>query len=138
MTESFVIPYPKSEAERKQWNRLYGFNAYYAGKHWTRRSEDANMWHSLVAYEMERQQVRKTPMERAVILRFYWNDRLDLSNHAVMAKMIEDAMKGRVIRDDSRKWVCGIEHYFHDEPYIRVVISEIQNTTNFISQEEEA
>lgn len=124
MTESFVIPYPKTDAGKRQWSREYGFNAYYAGKHWTRRREDAGMWHSLVAYEMERQKVRKIPMKNAVILTFYWNDRLDLSNHAAMAKMIEDAMKGRIIKDDSRRWVRGIEHYFHNENYIRVVVRE--------------
>ena len=51
---------------------------------------------------------------------------LDLSNHAYMAKMIEDAMRGRIIRDDSRKWVHGIEHYWHDKPYIRVVVTEVE------------
>lgn len=125
MTESFIIPYPKTDAGKKLWNRRYGLNAYYAGKHWAARQDDADMWHSLVRYEMERQKVRKTPMPNAAVLSFYWNDRLDLSNHAAMAKMIEDAMKGRVIEDDTRRWVRGIEHYFHDEDFIRVVIREI-------------
>ena len=125
MTESFVIPYPKTDAGKKLWSREYGLNAYYAGKHWAKRRADADRWHRLVAYEMERQKVRRTPMKNAVILTFYWNDRLDLSNHAAMAKMIEDAMKGRIIKDDSRRFVRGIEHYFHDEDYIRVVAREV-------------
>lgn len=125
MTESFIIPYPKSDYGKKTWNRNYGFNAYYSGKHWTKRREDAEMWHSLVRYEMKRQKIRTYPMKNPVIITFYWNDRLDLSNHAVMAKMIEDAMKGIVIKDDSRNYVKGIEHYFHDEDYIRISITEI-------------
>ena len=42
-----------------------------------------------------------------------------------MFKMIEDGMKGRLIRDDSRKWVKGNETYFHDEDYIKVVVREV-------------
>lgn len=125
MTESFVIPYPKTESGKKQWSKQYGLNAYYAGKHWSKRKEDAEFWHRLVWVEMCKQGIRRKPFENPVVITFYWNDRLDCSNHAVMAKMIEDAMRGRVIRDDSRRWVKGIQHYFHDKPYIGVVITEI-------------
>ncbi len=74
---------------------------------------------------MTRQNVRRRPFENPVIITFFWNDNLDCSNHAVMAKMIEDAMRGRIIQDDRRKWVKGIEHYFHDEDYIRVSVREV-------------
>ena len=50
---------------------------------------------------------------------------LDIDNHAIMGKMIVDAMKGRVIEDDSRRWVKGVCHYFHDGDYISVEIREI-------------
>jgi hypothetical protein len=43
-----------------------------------------------------------------------------------MGKMIVDAMKERVIEDDSRKWVKGVCHYFHDEDYISVEVKEIK------------
>lgn len=125
MTESFVIPYPKTESGKKQWSKQYGLNAYYAGKHWAKRKEDAEFWHRIVWVEMSKQGIRRKPFENPVVITFYWNDRLDCSNHAVMAKMIEDAMRGRVIRDDSRRWVKGIQHFFHDKPYIGVVITEI-------------
>lgn len=125
MTESFIIPYPRSDAGKKQWNREYGFNAYWAGKHWSRRKNDAEYWHRLVRAEMERQKVRKMPFTNAVVITFYWNDRLDCSNHAAMAKMIEDAMRGRILKDDSRRYVRGIEHYFHDADHVRVVITEV-------------
>ena len=60
-----------------------------------------------------------------VYKRQHWNDRLDIDNHAIMGKMIVDAMKGRVIEDDSRRWVKGVCHYFHDGDYISVEIREI-------------
>lgn len=125
MTETFIIPYPRSEAGKKKWNREYGFNAYWSGKHWSKRKADAEYWHRLVRSEMERQKVRRVPLENAAVITFYWNDRLDCSNHAAMAKMIEDAMKGRIIKDDSGRYIRGIEHYFHDEEYIRVVVREV-------------
>ena len=43
-----------------------------------------------------------------------------------MAKLIEDGMKGILLHDDSRRWVRGIEHYFHDKPYIRVTVTEVE------------
>lgn len=119
------IPYPASPAMKKAWNKRFGMNAYYAGKHWSSRREDAEYWHILVAKEMGKQKRRK-PFEAPVVIRFLWNDRLDLSNHAVMAKMIEDALKGKVIIDDSRKYVKGISHAFHDEDYIAVIVEEIK------------
>lgn len=58
-----------------------------------------------------------------VKITFYWNDNLDCSNHAYMAKMIEDALKGWVIEDDNRKHVIGIHHEFHKENYIKVEVT---------------
>ena len=125
MTITFIIPYPKTKEGKARWNRQFGLNAYYSGKHWAIRKKDAEYWHHIVRDDMKLQKVRNFPFENPVIITFYWNDRLDCSNHAVMAKMIEDAMKGYVIKDDSRRYVRGIEHYFHDEDYIRVVVREI-------------
>lgn len=124
MTVSFRIPYPASEAGRKEWNRRFGLNSYWSGKHWTKRRGDAEYWHFLVRAEMDRQGVRKRPFDRPVSIAMYFNDRLDCSNHAIYFKLTEDAMKGRVIRDDSRRWVKGCEVYFHDEDCIRVEVRE--------------
>lgn len=123
--EKFHIPYPSSKAGQKQWSKEYGMNAYYAGKHWSRRKRDAEFWHRLTRSCMDEQNVRRVPFKRPVVVIFHWNDRLDIDNHAVMGKMIVDALKGRVIEDDSRKWVKGVCHYFHDENYIGVEIREI-------------
>ncbi len=125
MEEVFEIPYPDTPAGKKQWTKRYGMNAYYAGKHWAVRKADADYWHRLTRYEMQRQKVRTEPFKSPVILSFYWNDRLDCSNHAVMAKMIEDALIGRLIEGDSREWVKGIEHYFWDGDSIKVCVKEI-------------
>lgn len=125
MTESFVIHYPPTPPGKKAWNKEYGLNAYYSGKHWSKRKADADYWHKLVKSAMEGQKVRRFPFENPVIITFFWNDRLDCSNHAIMAKMIEDGMCGRIIKDDSRRHVRGIEHYFHDENYIRIVVREV-------------
>lgn len=121
----FDIPYPPDKKGRSAWSKRYGLNAYYAGKCWQARKADADFWHKLVQKEMDRQDVRKYPFENPVILTFWFNDRLDASNHAVYAKMVEDGLKGRVIQDDNRKYVVGIEMYFHDEDCIRVMIREV-------------
>ena len=116
--ESFIIRYPDTDAGKKAWNKAYGLNAIYAGKHWSKRRDDARLWHTLTVSAINAAHIRKRPFERPVVLTFQWNDRLDCSNHAYMAKLIEDGMKGILLHDDSRRWVRGIEHYFHDKPYI--------------------
>ncbi len=127
ISEKFRIPYPKSKAAQKQWSKEYGMNAYYAGKHWSVRKRDADYWHRLVQSHMNEQDVRRVPFKRPVIIIFHWNDRLDIDNHAVMGKMIVDAMKGRVIEEDSRRWLKGVCHYFHSEDYILVEVREVEH-----------
>lgn len=126
MYEVLKIDYPNTPAGKKQWMKQFGANAYYAGKFWAQRKKDADYWHAMVRACMDRQGLRKRPFERPVVITMYFNDRLDCSNHSVMFKMIEDGMKGRLIHDDSRKWVKGNEIYFHDEDYIKVVVREIE------------
>lgn len=121
----FTIPYPATKNGRKFWAAEYGLNAYYSGKHWSQRKQDAQYWHMLTRAAMDRSKVQRKPFENPVIISFCWNDNLDLSNHAAMAKMIEDAMKGRVIKDDNRRHVQGIEHYFHDKDFIGVIVREV-------------
>lgn len=125
INEKIRIPYPESKAKQKQWSKDYGMNAYYAGKHWSVRKRDAEYWHWLVRAAMEDQNVRRVPFKKPVIVIFHWNDRLDIDNHAVMGKMIVDAMKGRIIEDDNRRWVKGVCHYFHDEDYISIEVREV-------------
>ena len=100
-------------------------NAYYAGKPWQVRKRDADFWHSLTRSCMDAQGVRRMPFKRPVVVVFHWNDRLDIDNHAVIGKMIVDALKGRVIEDDNRKWLQGVSHFYHDADYISVEVREI-------------
>ena len=126
MTEVFRIPYPKTAAQRKQWTRRYGMNAYYAGKHWAQRKQDADYWHLLTRTQMNMQNVRREPFEGPVVVTFCWNDRLDIDNHAVMGKLIVDAMRGRVIRDDNRRYLRGVSKFFHSDDCIKVTVTEVQ------------
>lgn len=124
ITEQFKIPYPKPASAKVAWNRRYGMNAYYSGKHWAQRKKDAEVWHWMTTAAMRKAKCRTTPFDKPVIVRFYWNDNLDVDNHAVMGKMIVDAMKGLIIHDDSRRYLVGVSHYFHDEDYILVTVRE--------------
>jgi hypothetical protein len=119
----FVIPYPSTKAGKSQWTKEYGLNAYYAGKHWSKRKRDAEFWHSLVRSEL-RKQLKPRLFKEPVIVSFWWNDRLDIDNHAAMGKMIVDAMKGILIEDDTRRYVHGVGHLFHDEDCILVEVAE--------------
>lgn len=127
MAVSFKIPYPATAAGKREWARRYGLNAYYAGKHWAQRRQDAAYWHTLAREEMERQKVRKRPFAKPVCVTFCWNDGLDIDNHAAMGKMIVDACKGRLIADDGRRRLCEVRHRFHNRDYILVTVEEIAN-----------
>ena len=124
--ECFRIEYPNTPAGKKDWNKRFSDNAYYAGKHWAVRKKDADYWHNMVRACMDRQGVRKRPFEKPVEILLFWNDRLDVDNHSIMGKMIVDAMKGRLIQNDSKKWVRSVTHTFHDRGnYIWVEVMEV-------------
>ena len=106
--EFFKIEYPNTPAGKKDWNKRFSDNAYYAGKHWAVRKKDADYWHNMVRACMDRQGVRKRPFEKPVEILLFWNDRLDVDNHSIMGKMIVDAMKGRLLQNDSKKWVRSV------------------------------
>ena len=117
----FTIPNP---GKMKDFSKLYGLNSIYSGKHWSQRKADSDYWHAVVHYQLMNQLPDAEMFESPVCIIFSWNDRLDCSNHAYLGKMIEDAMKGILIRDDSRKYVQEIRHRFHEEPYILVEVKE--------------
>lgn len=124
MTQTFKIEYPMTKAGKTAWNREYGMNAIYAGKHWSKRRQDAQLFHMLTVAAMNKYKCQLKPFEVPVVIEYFWNDRMDLSNHAYIAKLIEDGMKGRLIKDDSGKYVVGIYHHFHDEDCIMVKVEE--------------
>ena len=119
---TFRIPYPSTKEGRRIWAQEYGLNAYWAGKHWSKRKRDAEFWHHLTRLELGRQIPDAKMFDGPVSLRFRWDDHLDLSNHAAIAKMIEDALKGRVIKDDSRAWVKGIIHEWWDGEAVEITV----------------
>ena len=126
-TYSFKIDYPESKAGRTSWNANYSLNAYYAGKHWSVRKADAQYWHALVCDAIGREKVQPKICPAPVFISFFFNDNLDCSNHAAMAKMIEDAIKGIIIQDDSPKYVRGIFIGFHDKPYIQIDVKQCKD-----------
>ena len=122
---TFTIPYPRTKAGKSAFCKRYSLNAIYRGKHRAERSEDARYWHELVKAELASQKIPKKPYAGPVMISFYWNDGLDCSNHAYVGKMIEDALKGWIIQDDSRKYVKGISHWFSDRDCIMVEVKPL-------------
>ena len=120
------IPYPPNSKQKAKWAREYGFNAYYSGKHWAKRKKDADYWHTLTRcaiYELAKK--GGVPLfDKPVQIKFYWDDGLDLDNHAAMRKMIIDGLKDKIIIDDTRKYIAFISDSWHDENCIMVEISE--------------
>ncbi|MEA4919353.1 MAG: hypothetical protein VB078_00295 [Clostridiaceae bacterium] len=124
MTTRFIIPYPTTKAGKAQWSKEYGLNAYWAGKHWAQRKEDAKYWHSLVRYELRRQGISCRLYEKPVYITFRWDDGLDVDNHAAMGKMIVDALKGVLIKNDGRRYYAGAQHLFGNAKVIEVEITD--------------
>lgn len=124
MKISFEIPYPPTKAGRAAWSRRYSLNAYWAGKHWTQRKKDAEYWHSLVRAELHRQGIKPRLAKHPVYITFYHNDRLDIDNHAVIGKLVVDALKGVLLTEDDRKHFAGVRHLFWEGDAIRVEIEE--------------
>ena len=125
--ERFTIDYPKTPAERKRWNKQFGLNAIYAGKHWSQRNSDKEFWHSMTRAAMARAEVPRKPFEKPVRISFWWNDGLDIDNHAYEAKMVTDSLTGWLIHNDNRRYVKGVSHEFHDKDYILVEIAEVKD-----------
>lgn len=119
---SFTIPYPPTKAGKAAWNRRYGLNAYYAGKHYQQRKRDAQELHAITWAALKKAKVRKQFVESPVEVRFYWQDGLDIDNHAVIGKAVVDALKGWVLPDDSPRWVRKVSHEFWDGGEIRVEV----------------
>jgi len=121
---SFIINYPSTAKERKRWNAQYGLNSIYSGKHWTQRKKDSEYWHLITRAAMQRARIPHKELTNPADVTIYWNDNLDIDNHAYMGKMIVDAMKGWILHDDSRKYFTSVKHDFHDENYILIEIEE--------------
>ena len=102
----------------------FSLNKSYAGIHWSVRKRHADFIHALVKSELNRQRIRKRIFERCK-LEFYYNDRLDVSNHGYITKMLEDALKGYFFLDDNNKIVVGILQEMWDGKGIKIRIIEV-------------
>ena len=122
----FTIPYPPARAGKTAWNRRFGLNAYYSGKHYQQRKRDAQELHALTLAALRRAGIKKRPVANPVEIRFYWQDGLDIDNHAIIGKGIVDALKGWILPDDSPRWVKKVSHEFWDGECIRVEICRIR------------
>lgn len=121
---SFEIKYPDGKKEKQAFCRRYGLNAYYSGKHWAARQDDAEALHALTEYSLKQAGIENHLFEHPVRVRFLWDDGLDVDNHAVLGKCIVDTLKGKLIKDDNRKWLKAVTHEVWDGGAIRVEIEE--------------
>lgn len=120
----FTIPYPKGKKAKSDFCRRFGLNAYYAGKPWPVRKRDAEELHLLTRAAMRRAGIKEEILTVPVSVHFYWNDGLDVDNHAVLGKCIVDAMRGYILKDDKRKYLRGVSHEFWDRGEIGVEVEE--------------
>jgi len=121
----FTIPYPPTKAGRTAWNKRYGLNAYYSGKHWQARKKDAETLHTLALLSMKKAGIRKRLLPYPVEITFRWDDGLDIDNHAVLGKAFVDAMKGYILRDDTRRFLRRVTHEFWDGGCMEVEIKTV-------------
>ena len=122
----FTIAYPPTRKGKAAWNKRFGLNAYYAGKHWAKRKKDAEELHAITISAMIRAGIKRKVFKRPVNIKILFDDRLDCSNHAVLVKCIEDAMKGWVIEDDDRRYVRSITTGFNENGCIEVYVNEVK------------
>ena len=118
----FEIDYPPTKKGKTAWNKRFGLNAYYAGKHYQQRKRDAQELHALTISAMKRDRVRRQMVHGPVEVHFYWDDGLDCDNHAVIGKAVVDSMKGYILPDDNRRWFKKVSHEFWDGGKIRVEV----------------
>ena len=116
MTICYSIPYPEEKKGKAEWNKRFSLNAY------RDRARDARYIHMLVREALKRHKVKQSVFIVPVVIRFRWDDRLDIDNHAALGKMITDAMKGYLLQDDSPRWVKRVTHEFWDGGQIGVEV----------------
>lgn len=87
--------------------RPISLNQYYAGMHWSKRSEEAKRVHYLMMSKIQRGVTFfKNPVEIEVTCYFKSNP-MDADN--IVAKLYIDGLKGKVLVDDTPKYVKGVK-----------------------------
>lgn len=118
----FCVPYPRSKSA---YCKRYGLNSYWSGKPWPVRKKDADDMHAVVAYALQAQGITRSLFERPVRITFWHDDNMDIDNHAVVEKLIVDALKGWLLENDGKRWYRERISKFHDMDCVRVRIEEI-------------
>ena len=119
----------KFEIPLKVDSRL-GMNKVYAGKHWSVRKKEADEVHLLVKSIISKTKGIK-PFSKPVQITFRYNSRLDCSNHGYLNKLIEDALKGYILVDDSKAYVKRITTEFQSHSKnIIVEVEEFESEEN--------
>lgn len=113
------IPYPRNKS---QFCKAYGLNSYYAGMHWAQRKQNADRMHAAVTAVLAQEHISRMPFARPVRITFWHNDRMDVDNHAIVEKLIVDALKGWLLTNDDRRFYIERVSKFHADDCIRVRI----------------
>lgn len=119
---AFEIPYPRDKAK---FLRTYSLNSYYAGKHWSQRKREMDAWHWTVKSALNRAGIRREILGEPVAIAFFWDDGLDIDNHAILGKAAVDALKGSLLANDGPKYFRRVTHDFWRGGCIRVEIAEV-------------
>lgn len=120
----FTIQYPPTQRGKAAWNKRYGLNAYYAGKCWQQRKRDAEELHEITHAALRKAGIPRRLTSAPVSIRFLWDDRLDIDNHAVIGKAIVDALKGWILPDDNQRWVRRVTHEVWHGGSIKVEVTQ--------------
>ena len=84
-------------------------NDWYAGKHWTYRQKQKNLWRTTFTDLLSQ---HKKPNIEKYSIELEYNSRLDPSNTITMIKLFEDTLiKLGWIKDDSKKYCKYLKIY---------------------------
>jgi len=92
--------------------RPKSLNQYWAGMHWTKRKKEADRVHQLVLRSVPHDAVMFNSPVFIVIHAYFKNRPFDADN--IVAKPYIDALKGRLLREDDKRFVRGVMLY----PYV--------------------
>lgn len=105
-------------------------NSIYSANHWACRERQSKQIHKFVRLSLLAQKISKKLFENPVEINFCWNSKLDLDNHGYLTKLIIDALKGYLIKDDTKKYISQISHQYWDEKGVKINIKELEGISN--------
>lgn len=106
------ILFPKPKTTKKKTinivlvgERPMSWNKYYSGMHWTKRAEETQRVHYLVLSQLKSVQLFTKPVNISII-GYFKGVPQDCDN--ICAKVYIDALKGKIIKDDSPDFVESV------------------------------